>query len=124
MGFWLPLAMLPRRVEEKFMREPRLHFTCSKTLRAPHLLTSRMVVSKLFFGGCLSGMGLNMLGRLITRNFLECNDANASHPFSLLPLNPFRIIHGLLEARRFRPVGSRPLFLLGESAFLEPDHGS
>ena len=43
---------------------------------------------------------------------------------SLLPLNPFRIIHGLLEARRFRPVGSRPLFLLGESAFLEPDHGS
>lgn len=27
----------------------------------------------------------------------------------------FRIIHSLLEARRSRPVGSRPLFLLGKS---------
>ena len=33
----------------------------------------------------------------------------------LLPFNPSRIIHGLLEARRFRPVGSRPLFLLDDS---------
>ena len=32
----------------------------------------------------------------------------------LLPPERRRIIHGLLEARRFRPVGSRPLFLLGE----------
>src|SRR6266567_5209423 len=35
----------------------------------------------------------------------------------LLLQNPFRIIHGLLEARRSRPVGSRPLFLLGAKAF-------
>ena len=34
----------------------------------------------------------------------------------MLEFNPFRIIHGLLEARRFRPVGSRPLFLLGDEA--------
>ncbi len=33
---------------------------------------------------------------------------------NLLTYFPFRIIHGLLEARRYRPVGSRPLFLLGE----------
>jgi ribosome maturation factor RimP len=32
----------------------------------------------------------------------------------LLPPGWRRIIHGLLEARRFRPVGSRPLFILGE----------
>lgn len=32
----------------------------------------------------------------------------------MLPPERRRIIHGLLEARRFRPVGSRPLFLLGE----------
>jgi hypothetical protein len=31
----------------------------------------------------------------------------------LLP-SPFRIILSLLEARSYRPVGSRPLFLLGE----------
>jgi hypothetical protein len=31
----------------------------------------------------------------------------------LLPC-PFRIILSLLEARSYRPVGSRPLFLLGE----------
>lgn len=38
--------------------------------------------------------------------------------------NRFRIIHSLLEARRFRPVGSRPLFILGESAFSEAAVGS
>jgi hypothetical protein len=42
---------------------------------------------------------------------------------NLLPSHPSRIIHGLLEARRFRPVGSRPLFLLGESAFSEGEDG-
>lgn len=31
---------------------------------------------------------------------------------NLLTYYPLRIIHGLLEARRYRPVGSRPLFLL------------
>jgi hypothetical protein len=32
----------------------------------------------------------------------------------LLLRSPFRIILSLLEARSYRPVGSRPLFLLGE----------
>jgi hypothetical protein len=32
----------------------------------------------------------------------------------LRPPSPFRIIHGLLEARSYSPVGSRPLFLLGK----------
>jgi ribosome maturation factor RimP len=41
----------------------------------------------------------------------------------LLPPKRRRIIHGLLEARRFRPVGSRPLFLLGE-CFLEVGMGA
>ncbi len=43
-------------------------------------------------------------------------------PVNLLPQLPFRIIHALLEARRFRPVGSRPLFLLGE-CFCENNDG-
>jgi hypothetical protein len=36
---------------------------------------------------------------------------------NLLPQLPFRIIHGLLGARRSRPVGSRPLFILGDRFF-------
>ncbi len=36
---------------------------------------------------------------------------------NLLPHLPFRIIHGLLGARRSRPVGSRPLFILGDRFF-------
>ena len=36
---------------------------------------------------------------------------------NLLPHVPFRIIHGLLGARRSRPVGSRPLFILGDRFF-------
>lgn len=36
---------------------------------------------------------------------------------SLLLPSPFRIIHDLLEARRYGPVGSRPLFLLGHRFF-------
>ncbi len=38
-------------------------------------------------------------------------------PIRLLLSCPYLIIHGLLEARRYRPVGSRPLFLLGECFF-------
>ncbi len=54
--------------------------------------------------------------------FLTSGPLTAPCPVRLLPPEPRRIIHGLLEARRFRPVGSRPLFLLGE-CFLEGSGG-
>jgi ribosome maturation factor RimP len=52
-----------------------------------------------------------------SRRFSEGFGVNLAKIVNLLPYLPFRIIHGLLEARRFRPVGSRPLFILGDRFF-------